>query len=57
MMEGTYTKFVMDTLCKKGIVLICRGRPLHIGGPRSINREMMNRLLARQIRRGGKSEF
>ena len=46
-MDGTYTKYVMDTLVKKPVMLIVKGKPAYFGGPKSINRDMMNELLAR----------
>lgn len=46
-MEGTYVKHLCDTLGSKGMLLIFKSKPLHIGGRGSITVEMKERLLAR----------
>ena len=46
-MEGTYVKHLCDTLGQKGIILILRSKPMHIGGRGCISADMKERLLAR----------
>ena len=45
--EGTYVKHLCDTLGQKGIILILRSKPMHIGGRGCISADMKERLLAR----------
>ena len=45
--EGTYTKYMLDTLGSKPVLLIFRGKPLQLGGHGSMPAEMRKRVLAR----------
>ena len=36
-MEGTYAKYMVDTLGSKPLVLICKGKPLVFGGPTGLD--------------------
>ena len=46
-MEGTYTKYLLDSLGSKPITLIFRGKPLVLGGSSSVTAAVKKRLLAR----------
>ena len=46
-MEGTYTKYLLDSLGRKPITLFFRGKPLVLGGSSSVTAAIKKRLLAR----------
>jgi len=46
-MDGTYTKYLLDTLGSAPVTLIFRGQPLVLGGSQSIPAALKKRVLAR----------
>jgi hypothetical protein len=45
--DGTYTKYLLDTLGSKPVLLVCRHKPLQLGGPGSVTADLTKRTLAR----------
>lgn len=48
-MDGTYTKYLLDTLGQKPVLLIFRGKPMVLGGPTSVTAHIKKRALARTV--------
>lgn len=46
---GSYTRYILDGLGSKPLMLIFRGKPVTIGGPASVTTEMKDTILARPL--------